>query len=139
MMQGTWALLHNSAMNLAAFLLKCRACRKRQPSHLRGSYGTVRAVAAVPVVAGAGTGAAPVGFVSVRRRVLRCCPRGFRECEAAGAHCVPRPRDPQARAHCALRAPLRARGDTTTALRQEALPRHISLPLGVAPGWFRGV
>ena len=53
-------------------------------------------------------------------RGVSCCPRGFRECEAAGARFAARPRDPQARAHCALRAPLRARGDTTAALRHEA-------------------
>jgi len=33
----------NSAMNLPAFLLKCRARRKRLPSHLTGSGDTVRA------------------------------------------------------------------------------------------------
>ena len=40
---------------------------------------------------------------------------------AARARFAARARDPQARAHCALRAPLRARGDTDTVLRHEAL------------------
>jgi hypothetical protein len=33
----------NSAMNLAALLLKCLPCRKRLTSHLTGSVGTVQA------------------------------------------------------------------------------------------------